>query len=54
VQDNVVKRRLYEEQIVKQIVVTAVEKAISMKITKDNIEKFLDENMSAIIDESVK
>jgi hypothetical protein len=52
--DSVIKKKLYEEQIVRQIVANAVEKAILAKVTKLTVKKFLDDNLSTIIDESVK
>ena len=53
-QDIIKSKRLYDEEIVRQIATTAVEMAVTTKVDLSNVKKFLEEHLSTIIDESVR
>lgn len=47
------KRKLYEEQLVKSIAKAAVTEALVQEITLNHIDQFIEENIDAIIQETV-
>jgi len=47
---NIIKnKKLFEEQIVKQLMITIVSKAIKQKIKIDNVAKFVEDTFSTLM-----